>query len=686
MSPRRTILAAVGIVLILLATAPPVAVRAADDIVWLPGRSLAAIGLDLDGDPGNELLRLVPDDGNAINAEAWDVIDGRWQPIGDSAPVRAEAEEPAADQTIVAQLMTWRRDGRDRALVVTALTSVPTGPTENCCFAIAEVALRPEGLVIDPLPLAGYDSASIIQPLDIEADGTDELLITTFSFSDQFSSRVDLVRWQGSRLAGAELSTDVPGYVGTIGDTDGVAGDEVLVWSDGGDGFSRLSWHDGAVVEEPWPGEELAYPYGSLDGDLLLQAEGELRRVRWPRDAAPTTVASSVIGAFGTPLIATSGTDTVILVAGADFGLQEATTIVLGPNLERLGEVEIRNSRPLWALAGEYAGDGSLFPFLGPFPMRRGETEVWLGGSVVAAGGPDGYRVREASPFVGIVPLGVVGPDDGWTIAGSALQHAPPGYPAFLGGIGEASPVAATLRLLPRDHGARAASAAEDIEIAIRNAIEVEAGDGTRELLAGPSGFTIEVTAPFGTAVAVIHDGDSDVMHLPADGTLPVAIAPDRGSLERDEAFSRTVVVVSPDGRFEMERWTGRFVAGDLEASASAQTVPFEWAATISGDTMAGAVIVAPGASATADADGRFRLRVDAPIWPQDVTISIEDPFGRTLDMELAVVGFVDSRGWPWMALVGLVVVAAGVALYVRVPRMRPEREPPPEAPMFEEL
>jgi hypothetical protein len=237
-----------------------------------------------------------------------------------------------------------------------------------------------------------------------------------------------------------------------------------------------------------------------------------------------------------------------------------------------------------------------------------------------------------------------------------------------------------------RDASAEVRPAIDDVEITVERAVEVGSGDGTRDLLAGPDGFDANVVGPPGTAVVVIGNGDSQVTYLDA-GTPKVPVTPNRRQLEVDEAFSRTLVVVLPDGRFVLERWSGTFLATDLEGSARAETVPFGLAATVSGETMPGAVVTGPNGSTTADAEGRFSLRVDAPIWPQNVAVTVEDPFGRTKDLEVQVVGFVDYRGWPWMALLGALVLAAGVALYVRVPRMRTDREPPPpEAPTLEEI
>lgn len=685
MRPRRTRGAAMAIVLTALACAPPSAAAAADDeIVWLPGRSLAAIGFDVDDDGDHELVRLhAAATGGGIALDLWDVVDGRWAPIGATDAVRRDDATPDVEMSRAGRLLTWERDGEERVLVVTAHVPFDAQDDANCCLELAELSLGADGPELDPIPLSGYGAASVIQPIDVEGDGTDELLITTYTFATQgFSSRIDLARWEGPRLSGGRLTTSDGIYVGSAGDLDGVPGDDVLVVTDDGK-TARWSWDGGDLVEERWSGDSTAFPIGIVDGDLLVSGELGLQRVRWPRGGRPETIATAPFGTFGSAFVASTGSDVAVIVPGSDFGLADARSVVLGPNLEFLGEVEIPDTEPLWTLAGEFGvPDGALFPYLGPFQLRPDELEVWQGGVVISAGGPDGYRTRSASPFAGLVPLAVVGPDDGWVVASPFNDQLPAGGPAFLYTDGEPDPDAPGMRLIPRDLPATVQDGT--VELTVTGAIVTEAGDGRREMTASANGFEAHVTAPAGSVVIVI--GAGTVAQVSAE-TSPIRIAPGPGEVKDDEPFARTVVVALPDGRYVLEHWSGRFLGGELEASATAETVPFGLTAVVTGTTMPGAVVSASGASVTADADGAFRIEVDAPIWPQDVRLAIADPIGRTTDVAVEVVGLVDYRGLPWMAIVIALVLAAGVVLYVRVPRARPSTEPPPpEAPTLEEI
>ncbi len=670
---RRTITTAVGLALAVLTLSPPSATLAAEAIEWLPGRTLAALGFDLDADGDRELVRLVDEgEDDGVVLDVWDVVGERWARIGSPVAARPGSGPPAAGTRVIGRLVTWQREGRERVLVVSA-HSPPTGPQgENCCLTIGELRLGRDGPVLEPIPVAGFESAHVIQPVDLDADGTDELLVQTYAFSgDRYGVRVQLVRWVRSRLASVHsLAGEYQLVEGAIGDSDGVAGDDVLVGPGASGEVRRLTWRNGRVVSEQWTDADSVYPFGIVEGDLVAIAPDGLRRIHWPRDGAPIEVASSPILSSGSVFVATSGNEVAIVVPALSTGAAAARSAVLNPDLEPLGEFVIPHTEPLWTLASNYSTpDGNLYPFLGPFPIRPDETEVWQAGAVITAGGLNGYTVREASPFVGIVPMAAVGPDDGWIAAGSITQFQPPGPSVYLfdvgGGAGDGG-----LRLLPRDVLEGFSPTPGSVEVRMERALEVEREAGRRELVTGRNGFAATVTAPVGTSVVVINDGSADVTEVEG-GSVDVHFRPRASSLERDERFSRSVAIVLPDGRFMVESWTGRFLAGDPELSATAETVPFAWGATIEGRTMAGSAIGVAGAATTADEDGRFALDVDASLWPQDVLVSVEDPLGRMVDMELEVVGFVDYRGWPWLFVVVLITAATGVHFYLRTPMIR---------------
>ena len=456
--------------------------------------------------------------------------------------------------------------------------------------------------------MTGFESANVIQPLDVDADGTDELLVQTYGFSEPFTVRVELVRWDGDTgFAVADALADDPqSHPSGVGDSDGVAGDDLFIGPDGNGVLSRLTWRAGRVVTERWPTADFAYPYGFLGGRFLVQQE-ELRLIDWPRDSEPVIVASSSRSLSGSAFVATSGVDHAVVVPTLSTGTGTAlSSAVLGSGLDELGQFVIPETEPLWALASGYGVPGGyLYPFLGPFPLRDGQTEVWQAGIVVTAGGDDGYSVREASPFVGIVPIAVVGPDDGWIAAGPVSQFPPPGSPAYLFDVGRDASGDGSLRLLRRDALDGFAAAPGLVGVTIEQAIEVEREAGSRELVAGRDGFVATVTAPPGTSVVVIEDGTAEVTNV-TDRPVNIRVLPRSTRSERDERFTRSVVFVLPDGRFITESWTGEFIAGDPELSAAAETEAFAFGARIEGQTMAGSRVRVGDASTIADGDGEL--------------------------------------------------------------------------------
>ena len=135
--------------------------------------------------------------------------------------------------------------------------------------------------------------------------------------------------------------------------------------------------------------------------------------------------------------------------------------------------------------------------------------------------------------------------------------------------------------------------------------------------------------------------------------------------------LERWIIVIGPDGRALSEHWEGTFVREAPELVADAQTEAFGSTATISGRASSGAEVIVDGLTAEFDDRGAFRVEVDAPIWPRDVVVIARDVLGNETSARLQVVGFLDYRGLPWVAIPALATIAAGAFLFVRTPGRR---------------
>jgi hypothetical protein len=65
-------------------------------------------------------------------------------------------------------------------------------------------------------------------------------------------------------------------------------------------------------------------------------------------------------------------------------------------------------------------------------------------------------------------------------------------------------------------------------------------------------------------------------------------------------------------------------------------------------------------------------VAVAAGPWPRDVRIEAADPLGNRNSTTVSVVAPVDYRQLPWIPIVALLTILAGIVLYLRVPHARP--------------
>ena len=67
-----------------------------------------------------------------------------------------------------------------------------------------------------------------------------------------------------------------------------------------------------------------------------------------------------------------------------------------------------------------------------------------------------------------------------------------------------------------------------------------------------------------------------------------------------------------------------------------------------------------------------FSVAVSAGLLPRDVQIEATDPLGNRSTATVSVVALLDYRQLPWIPIVALLTILAGIGLYLRVPQLRP--------------
>ena len=78
--------------------------------------------------------------------------------------------------------------------------------------------------------------------------------------------------------------------------------------------------------------------------------------------------------------------------------------------------------------------------------------------------------------------------------------------------------------------------------------------------------------------------------------------------------------------------------------------------------------VTVDGSSVDVGRDGTFAVVLDAPIWGRDVRVRAVDPLGTDAVELVTVVGVIDLRGLPWLAIIGALTVALGALLFARIP------------------
>jgi hypothetical protein len=668
--------------------APPTVWAADEEAQVLPGGASAAVAVDVDGDGARDVVRLIGLAAQSPRVDAWGYETDGWSLIGASNPiphVSAPEEDVLVNREVdVGSLLVWHIDGIERVLVVVARSRPSSQMTPDgsvCCLSLFD--LRPVGDDIELRSLSHEGvSGQAVQVMDIDGDGTDELAVSATA-QDVADNRLDLLRWNGTafEIAATFTGPDVGWGVWT-GDSDGLAGEDVLFGPTVDGELRRVTWANGAaqverariLASEPFQG----WVAGMADGRIVVQMEREIQVLRWPRHEAPQV--ETRMGATDFPWVSVlgEGGQALIVMVDGNFGLpggDSPTAVVYDLALQRLGQVRpSAGAARLWDLAqGAFIGQsnvsGGAYPAIGPLmgTTADGRPGFISAGNLIQPSRA-GYEARSVASLPGMQVLGAAGPSADWMVLVRGWVAEPNSAYLFPRGSDVAELSVAPAADVLRPDGQALPDALE-----LRNAVEQNVGYGVadRPLLAAGDGFSVAVEAPAGSRVVASNGFVAHDYQVEAEPLVVEFAAPRKSKVDENQPVDATLFLVTPDGRASFVTWSGTYLRERPEVSIAGRTQPMALSATLIGDTSMGASVTVDGRPVTPKPDGSFTTTVDAPIWPRQVLVVASDPFGHETVTHIEVVGILDYRGFPWAVVIVAATIGVGGALFVRTPRRR---------------
>jgi hypothetical protein len=365
--------------------------------------------------------------------------------------------------------------------------------------------------------------------------------------------------------------------------------------------------------------------------------------MQWPAGAQPGRIAELHVAGRVVAQVG-EGAETRLLFAPSDDPDQLFVVdldLVVADAID--GRVEARLLQP-----------SPFVPHVGPWPGIG--AHVFLGKRI----GSDGAAEPMASLF-GSRPIGPFGPGDATTVLLSGSPAAAPPDPRLAPGsaVGRLDLVATEAVLRPEVSAGR-------LEIGLRGAIL----DNGRDTLVTPGPqFDVLVDAPTGSRVMTIaspgEDLDPSNGVTTAAGTTAIPVHLPSG------AATLTVLVLTPAGAAYHGTWQVEQRTGPPPLTLEAPLLPLSGSVRVTGITEPGSTATVNGAAVTVDAEGRFESVVSATLTPTSYLVEVVDRVGNAATERLSVVGWVDYRRLPWIPIISVLTLAAGIVLWLRVPRPR---------------
>ena len=724
---RRSVLTAgLGAGLLLASVAVPVA--AVDPILGRPipdeppvtrltDLASASLVVDLDGDGTREVVAvaaLTELRGFAAVQAWWVDADGSATP---SNQVRLRRSATFDDRVAIgngirideegmtgvrlgepAHLFTVRRDGREVALA----TGLGANPelTRECCLTIWEVTTAGPGDIRLRLMAETHRAADSMGVADLDADGTDELLAVELDSPVAGSVTAVLLTWDGAayRVTRSEVlsGASVPMVV-DAGDSDGVPGEDVLLVDFGEDGIGqlvRLTLRDGALARE---NSDLNVPQGLSaarvlalpEGPTIMTADGSfLDLLRWRRDA-PVEPLFVQPGRNGIPLaILGSGAETLVLV-GSQFPEVSALHVFNGGNGE-WSVVGADTRAGVFASAGfgPTPITGPTWTHAGPIPggfLGGPEAFVFSGMRLEPTPTTDQpYLVEPMALLPGRRIVGTVGPGAAST-ALSGAQSPTFGQSARVvqvATLGEAAPLetAATAAILePEDEAGVLAPTMLGV---------APDPEHLGQLIVGNQAVDFEITAPPGSRVWWAAPGTIEEVAVGAEGIARIRLLEAAGDdVEEGDSLTRRLWVVTPAGHTYQGSWVIHVYRQPPDLGMDDGVPLIDFAPTVTGRTLPGSTLTVNGRPGEVAADGSFTVPLDVGLLPTEVRIAVTDAVGNRTERIVTRVWPLDYRQLPWVPIAVLIVVSAGVVLWMREPEGRPgARRTQEDESTFEEI
>ena len=698
--------------------------------IALPSHVTDAIAFDIDRDGTRDLVVVTSSEGDPGLAavQAWyvdDVTMGETAAsAGNAVPLRRSASGDelllgigraridsegmiAVELDEPARLLRAQRNGREILLVaVTGTEGQLYGP---CCLTIWEVVNTDRTL---ELRLVADTQSLAVQLVaaDMDADGTDELLVTEGPLDENADLDLGLLRWNGDRLERTAFTdAGVSGCCATIldaGETDGSPGAEVLLAGPKfgpvliqPTGLHRVSLRQGTPLVEASDVPLGEFFYVSAARALTLEAGPRLITSAglptltlwtWPRDGQIERLAGRTTGG---PPAAMFGTGTEARIV-ASTGDPPVSVNVLpgdlgggaGPSRSFVGDIRAG------AFAATVGGDLTppLTPFFGTVPGGLpgvGEVYIFGGQFVRPVSDPDVLaELGSLALLPGLEPVGTVGPAGEWVALRTEFSE-------FLG-LNTRSPRVvqmtarnpSTLRL-----------------VATSSVLEPEADGGHLKptffgvaadpdhptgLIVGNEAAYAEITGPPGTAVWWRTRGTpTGQLIIGPDGVARIRLLEPAGPHAPDgSGATASVWLVTPAGHAYYGTWRIRVFRQPPTLAITPSEALFTFSPTVSGQTVPGAAVTVNGQPVEVAENGSFEASVEAGLLPTEVRVVALDPVGNRSERVVSVVWPLDYRRLPFVPMAVLLTVGAAAILFLRRPDTGPSRRTPDDGATFEEI